>query len=187
MVKDFLRQIVNPVLIEFDIPQQILNEIRKKLEKAENKYKFSAFDGDPKRLADFLRSPDWKEVVTLLKQAKLEAVARKILEKVIESYDIEEVKKAAEEALKELKESKKEEEAEKLKDKVQEVVGDKYLVKMSEDYVVVEGETLFLKVSEEGGKYVISARIIGRKECANWEECKRVIEELKKVAEELTA
>lgn len=187
MVKDFLRQIVNPTLIEFDIPQQLLNEIRKKLERAENKYKFSAFDGDPKRLADFLRSPDWKEIVTLLKQAKLEAVARKILEKVIESYDIEEVKKAAEEALKEIKESKEEEKAEKLKDKVKEVVGDRYLVKMSEDYVVVEGDTLFLKVAEEMGKYTINVRITGRKECANWDECRKTIEELKRVAEELSA
>ncbi len=187
VVKDFLRQIVNPTLIEFDIPQQVLNEIRKKLESAENKYKFSAFDGDPKRLADFLRSPDWKEIVTLLKQAKLEIVARKILEKVIESYDIDEVKKAAKEALKELKESKKEEESERLKDKVREVVGDKYLVKMSEDYVIVEGDTLFIKVSEESGKYVVNVRVIGRKECANWDECKKLIEEVKKVAEQLSA
>jgi len=65
MTKDFLRQIVNPTLIEFDISQQLLNEIRKKLERAENKFKFSAFDGDPKGLAEFFKSSDWKEVVMI--------------------------------------------------------------------------------------------------------------------------
>ncbi len=191
MPKDFLRQIVNPTLLEFEIPVQILTEIRKKLEAAENKFNFSAFGGDPKKLADFFRSPMWKEVVELFEAANAKAAAIKILERTKEAYkDDPDIVKAVEEALKELEKESKEEKSvnllEELKKNVAEVVGDKFEVKIAEDKVVVEGDRLEARIEEEGGRYRVKLEVRGTYEAATMEEVKELLKKAKELAEKLS-
>ena len=101
---DFLRHIVNRVLAEHSLPRQVVEDVRKSIGYAEEKYKFSAFGGDPRRLADYLRSRDFDDVVTLLRGAKAEEVLVKILEEVKKRYsEYREVVEAAEARLKELR------------------------------------------------------------------------------------
>jgi len=190
--KDFLRQIVNPTLLEFEIPVQILTEIRKKLEAAENKYNFSAFAGDPKNLVKFLKSPLWKEIVELFEAANAKAAVIKILERTKEAYkDDEEIVKAIEEALKELeKEGGKEEEKinllENLKEKVKSVVGDIAEVKISEDKIIVEGDRIEAKIEEEGGRYSLRLEVRGTYESTSFEEVKEILEKAKELAQKLS-
>jgi len=189
--KDFLRQIVNPTLLEFEIPVQILTEIRKKLEAAENKYNFSAFGGDPKNLAKFLKSPLWKEIVELFEAANAKAAVIKILERAKEAYkDDEEIVKAIEEALKELeKEGGKGEEKvnllESMKEKVKSVVGDIAEVKISEDRIVVEGDRIEARIEEEGGRYSLKLEVRGTYESTSFEEVKEILEKAKELAQKL--
>ncbi len=101
---DFLRHIVNRVLAEHGLARQVIEDVRKSIGYAEEKYKFSAFGGDPRRLAEYLRSRDFDDVVMLLRGAKAEEVLVKILEEVKKRYsDYKEVVEAAEARLRELK------------------------------------------------------------------------------------
>ncbi len=101
---DFLRHIVNRVLAEHSLPRQVIEDVRKSIGYAEEKYKFSAFGGDPRRLADYLRSRDFDDIVTLLRGAKAEEVIVRILEEVKKRYsDYREVVEAAEARLRELR------------------------------------------------------------------------------------
>ena len=101
---DFLRHIVNRVLAEHSLPRQVIEDVRKSIGYAEEKYKFSAFGGDPRRLAEYLRSRDFDDVVTLLRGAKAEEVLVKILEEVKKRYaDYKEVVEAAEQRLREIR------------------------------------------------------------------------------------
>jgi len=179
MPKDFLRQIVNPTLLEFEVPAQVLIEIRKKLEAAENKYNFSAFGGDPNNLAKFLKSPEWKEIVSLFLAANAKEALIEILRRAKEAYkDYEEVVKAIEEALKSVEEGKAEEAVTKLEDlkkKVEEVVGKEYPVRVSEGRVVIEGDKLEAYVEEDSGEYKLKLEVRGRKTAATWEEAKDIL------------
>jgi len=188
--KDFLRQIVNPTLLEFEIPVQILTEIRKKLELAENKYNFSAFGGDPKNLVKFFQSPLWKEVVELFDAAGARAALIKILEKTKEAYkDDEEIVKAVERALEELKKGGEVEKVtnvlDMVKKAVEEVVGDFAEVKLSEDKVIVEGDRFEAKVEEHGGKYSVRLEVRGVFEASSLEEIKGLLKEAKELASKL--
>jgi len=101
---DFLRHIVNRILAEYSLPRQIVEDVRKSIGYAEERYKFSSFGGDPRRLADYLRSRDFDDVVMLLRGAKAEEVLVKILEEVKRRYsDYREVVEAAEERLREIR------------------------------------------------------------------------------------
>ncbi len=101
---DFLRHIVNRVLAEHSLPRQIVEDVRKSIGYAEEKYKFSAFGGDPRRLAEYLRSRDFDDVVQLLRAAKADEVLVKILEEVKKRYsEYKEVVEAAETRLRELR------------------------------------------------------------------------------------
>lgn len=60
---DFLRHIVSKVLTPNNVDFKRLEEARRLLAKAESKFKFSAYGGDPSRLADYLISPDFMELV----------------------------------------------------------------------------------------------------------------------------
>ncbi|NPA84503.1 MAG: hypothetical protein GXO07_00675 [Crenarchaeota archaeon] len=190
MAKDFLRQIVNPTLLEFEIPVQILTEIRKKLEVAENKFNFSAFGGDPKNLAKFLRSPMWREVVELFKAANAKAAVIKILERAKEAYkDDEEIVKAIEEALKELESGEEEKKInimEEIKEKIEEAVGDLAEVKISEDKVLVEGDRIEARVEERGKVYVVKLEVRGTYEAASIEEVKELLKKAKELASKLS-
>ncbi|WP_168050138.1 hypothetical protein [Ignicoccus islandicus] len=188
MVKDFLRQVVNPTLIEFDIPAQILTEIRKKLEIAENKYDFSAFMGNPKNLVKFFQSPEWKEIVSLFKAAEAEAALIKILERAKEAYkDDEEIVKAIEKALEEVKSGKSEDitNLESLKKRIESVLKD-VEVKISGDRVVFESEKLEGYIEEEKGEYLVKIEVRGVKRASNWNEIESLLREAEDLASKLT-
>ena len=66
---DFLRHVVNYVLSSrTDIPRQVVDEVRGKVEKAEEKYNFSAFGGDVTELAEYIKSNDFDELIKTLKE-----------------------------------------------------------------------------------------------------------------------
>ncbi len=108
--KDFLRHIVNRVLASSKLPRQIVEDIRRMVGRAEDKYKFHAFGGDVRRLADYLKSQDFNELVSFLKNVRVEKgeespidVLRKILLEAREAYkDVPEIVAAIDEKLKEL-------------------------------------------------------------------------------------
>jgi hypothetical protein len=103
---DFLRHIVNRVLAEKkDLPRQVDSDVRKFVGRAEDKYRFSIYGGDPARLAEYLMSPDFEDLINLLKGAGLLDVVEEILKRTIEHYrDYPEVVRAAEARLKQLRE-----------------------------------------------------------------------------------
>ncbi|NPA04813.1 MAG: hypothetical protein GXO09_01780 [Crenarchaeota archaeon] len=101
---DFLRQIVNRVLAESQLPRQVVEDVRRMVGRAEDKYKFSAFGGDIRRLADYISSREFDDLVNLLKGADALNVLIEILERAKEAYrDYPEVVKAIEERLEEIK------------------------------------------------------------------------------------
>ncbi|MEB3774546.1 MAG: hypothetical protein GSR86_06455 [Desulfurococcales archaeon] len=112
--KDFLRHIANKVLSENinKIPANIIDDIRKQLGRGEDKYKFTIFGGNPARLADYLDSEDWRDLVDLAKNLHLEWLLREILERLEEEYRstcpmVAEKARAAAERLAEAKEEEK--------------------------------------------------------------------------------
>ncbi len=101
---DFLRHIVNRVLASSKVSQQIIDDIKKAVGRAEDRFKFDAFSGDVKRLADYIRSRDFDDLVNILKSTPEGLdVLRRILEEAKKAYsDIPEVVEAIEQRLKEL-------------------------------------------------------------------------------------
>jgi vacuolar-type H+-ATPase subunit H len=115
---DFLRHIVNRVLASLNVPAQYIDDIRRAVGRAEDKYRFDAFSGDVRRLADYIKSRDFDE---LIMQAKAENKAillealKKILEEAKKAYsDIPEVVEAIDARLKELETGEREEAVKKL-------------------------------------------------------------------------
>ncbi len=106
--KDFLRHIVNRILASPDAPKQIVDDLRRAVGQAEDKYKFHAFGGDVRRLADYLRSRDFDDLIMIAKSdrsGKGLEVLKRILEEAKKAYsDIPEVVQAIEERLKQLRE-----------------------------------------------------------------------------------
>ena len=128
---DFLRHIVNYVLAsKMDVAKQVADDVRKMIEKAEEKYKFSAFGGDIKKLVDYLRSPDFDELVKFLKDAGKIDLIDEILRLAKEKYkDIPEIVEAIDARLQALGKEKKElKEVEEAFDKITSVVGDRAIV-----------------------------------------------------------
>jgi len=80
---DFLRNIVNPALSKHvKVKEGLRNsvdEIRRLVFDAENKYKFSIYNGDPANLAKYLVSDDFKLVVDLFKSSEALEVLEEIL------------------------------------------------------------------------------------------------------------
>ena len=83
-----MRHIVNRVLAQHgsELPRQVIDDIRKFVSKAEEKYKFSAFGGDVNNLAKYINSKDFDDVVTIFKSTGRMDILRKILEEARESY-----------------------------------------------------------------------------------------------------
>jgi len=108
--KDFLRHIVNRILASSNLPRQVVDDVRRMVGRAEDKYKFHAFGGDIRNLALYLRSPDFNDLVTFLRNIRVEKseeqplnVLKKILLEAREAYkDIPEVVSAIDERLREL-------------------------------------------------------------------------------------
>lgn len=128
---DFLRHIVNYVLAQkMDIVKQIADDVRKMVEKAENKYNFSAFGGDVKKLADYIRSPDFDELAKFLKDAGKLDVLEEILKMAKEKYrDIPEIVEAIDARLKTIAKAKLEvKEVEEAYKEISRIVGDRAIV-----------------------------------------------------------
>lgn len=103
---DFLRHIVNRILAELGASRQLVDDIRRMVGGAEDKYKFNAFGGNVERLADYLRSRDFDDLVTLVRADRsgqgIELLKR-ILEEAKKAYsDVPGVVEAIEARLSEL-------------------------------------------------------------------------------------
>ncbi len=102
--KDFLRHIVNRVLSNYaeKVPANILDDIRKHIGRAEDKYRFTVFGGDPSKLVDYFNSDDWRDLVEYLRNLHMEWILKEILNTLIAEYSqncpqvVETARKAAE-------------------------------------------------------------------------------------------
>jgi hypothetical protein len=99
---DFLRHIVNPKLSRYMRENSELrnhvDEIRRMIFDAENKYRFSVFNGNPEKLADYLASDDFILLIRLFKTVKAVDVLKEILEETRNKYStlprvVEEIEK----------------------------------------------------------------------------------------------
>jgi len=96
---DFLRHIVSKVLTPNSVDIKRLEDARRLLAKAEAKYKFSAYGGDPSRLVDYLESPDFMELVIVIGVD----LAKKLLLTVMNAYSDEKIINTVKKVLDELK------------------------------------------------------------------------------------
>ncbi|EHP68426.1 hypothetical protein MetMK1DRAFT_00028590 [Metallosphaera yellowstonensis MK1] len=107
---DFLRNIANKVLSPTTLDLKRLDDVRRLLAKAETKFKFSSSGGDPKRLVEYFRSPEFTELVLVLGVE----LTKKLLQEVINGYTDPEIKSAAKKVLEEIDGYKDLEESESL-------------------------------------------------------------------------
>lgn len=145
--KDFMRHIVNRVLASSKLPRQVVDDIRRAIGRAEDKYKFHAFGGDVRRLAEYLRSRDFDDLIQLVKSVRTEKgeepaieVLKRILLEAREAYkDIPEVVQAIDERLKQLEaeETGKKSPLELLYDSLQELAGEGARVELDREKGVV--------------------------------------------------
>jgi hypothetical protein len=108
--KDPLRHVINRVLAEVTsrIPAPVLEDLRKAFSRAEDKYKFSIYGGNPLRLIDYLESEDFKDLLSTAINLNIEWVLKEILESLAEEYRMScpEIAKKSLEILKNLEEKK---------------------------------------------------------------------------------
>jgi hypothetical protein len=95
---DFLRQVVVRVLTPNKLDPAKLEDARKILGKAETKYKFSSFGGDPRNLVMFLLSPEFTDLVLVIGVQ----LSLKLLDEIEKEYDIPAVKEAVKKIREEL-------------------------------------------------------------------------------------
>ncbi len=110
MVKypDFLRHIVNTRLSEYAVKRKgivpIIDEVRKLIAKAEARYRFSSFGGNPENLAKYFGSDDFKLVVSAFQSVNALNVLIEILEEARDKYsDLPVVVEAIDNVVKNLK------------------------------------------------------------------------------------
>jgi len=86
--KDFLRQIVNKVISESSgkISASVMEDLKVRFARAEDKFSFSAFGGNPRRIADFLSSEEWTDIVEYSKNVNVTWLLEAILKKLAEEY-----------------------------------------------------------------------------------------------------
>ena len=86
--KDFLRQIVNKAISESSgkISASVMEDLKVRFTRAEDKFSFSAFGGDPRRIADFLSSEEWTDIVEYAKNVNVTWLLEAILKKLAEEY-----------------------------------------------------------------------------------------------------
>jgi hypothetical protein len=86
--RDFLRQIVNKVISESSgrISASVMEDLKVRFARAEDKFSFSAFGGDPRRIADFLSSEEWADIVEYAKNVNVIWLLEAILKKLTEEY-----------------------------------------------------------------------------------------------------
>ena len=88
--KDPLRHIINRVLSEITdkIPTPILDDLRKAFSKAENKYNFSIYEGNPENLVKYMKSEDFANLLSIAISLNIEWVIREILEALADEYRV---------------------------------------------------------------------------------------------------
>lgn len=86
--KDFLRQIVNKVISESSgkISASVMEDLKVRFARAEDKFSFSALGGDPRRIADFLSSEEWTDIVEYSRNVNVTWLLEAILKKLAEEY-----------------------------------------------------------------------------------------------------
>ena len=86
--RDFLRQIVNKVVSESSgkISASVMEDFKVRFARAEDKFSFSVFGGDPRRIADFLSSEDWADIVEYARNVNVLWLLEDILRKLAEEY-----------------------------------------------------------------------------------------------------
>jgi hypothetical protein len=86
--RDFLRQIVNKVISESSgrISVSVMEDLKVKFARAEDKFGFSVFGGDPRRVADFLSSEDWADIVEYARNVNVLWLLEAILRRLAEEY-----------------------------------------------------------------------------------------------------
>ncbi|MCQ4349245.1 MAG: hypothetical protein NO126_00100 [Sulfolobales archaeon] len=95
---DFLRQVVVRVLTPNKLDPAKLEDARKILGKAETRYKFSSFGGDPQNLVMFLLSPEFTDLILVIGVQ----LSLKLLDEIEKEYDIPAVKEAVKKIREEL-------------------------------------------------------------------------------------
>ncbi|PVU72017.1 hypothetical protein DDW10_04825 [Sulfolobales archaeon SCGC AB-777_J03] len=95
---DFLRQVVVRVLTPNKLDPVKLEDARKILGKAETKYRFSSFGGDPQNLVVFLLSPEFTDLILVIGVQ----LSLKLLDEIEKEYDIPAVKEAVKKIREEL-------------------------------------------------------------------------------------
>lgn len=95
---DFLRHIVSRVLTPVSLDTKKLDEAQKLLAKAESKYGFSSYGGDPEKLANYLLSPDFINLVLIIGVD----LSKKLLYMIRDSYSSPKIKEAVQKILEEL-------------------------------------------------------------------------------------
>ncbi|MEM1873554.1 MAG: hypothetical protein QXS85_02280 [Acidilobaceae archaeon] len=88
---DFLRHIFNATLVEKSWeklpPTVVIEELKKRMARAEDKFKFSIYGGDPRRLVDFLDSDEWREIVNYAKSMDALWILEEALKKLEREYE----------------------------------------------------------------------------------------------------
>ncbi|MUN27970.1 hypothetical protein [Sulfuracidifex metallicus] len=95
---DFLRHVANKIISPTNLDAKRLDEARKLLAEAETKYKFSSYGGNPKKLIDYLQSPEFIELVMILGVD----LSKKLVTLIRDSYQDEEMKQVANKIMEEL-------------------------------------------------------------------------------------
>lgn len=86
--KDFMRHIFNIIAAEGSevLPLKTVEMLKEKMARAEDKFKFSIYGGNPARLVEFLSSEDWADIVRFAKSAQALSLLERALTELAESY-----------------------------------------------------------------------------------------------------
>ncbi len=110
ITKDPLRHVINRVLSEIarKIPVSVFNDIKKALGRAEDKYRFSIYGGNPLNLLVYLESEDFRDLVTTAYSLQVDWVIKEILEALADEYRVScpQIAEKALEVLKSVEEGK---------------------------------------------------------------------------------
>lgn len=165
---DFLRHIVNPLLAKYSRERKplvrVIDEVRKLIALAEDKYGFSSFGGEVTKLADYIESKDFDLVINTLKSVDSLDIVIEVLKTVISKYqDLPKVVEAAKKRIKQLKqsESKPKDSLEQLLPKTVFTEIMKYtkgnIVKY-EDRIVIEQDNTKITIRREDNTYRIDVK-----------------------------
>ena len=103
---DFLRNIVNRALADSTLPRQVVEEVRQQIGRAEDRYRFHSFGGEVERLAEYLMSEDFDQLILTLKSDRSGnglRVLENILGEALQAYgDMPRVREAIEARLRQL-------------------------------------------------------------------------------------